>query len=553
VLAPAAAAPAAAPAAEAGGRTLTTPRTYDEPPRGWSLTGHRAIEAARAAPEVETEIARTTGSTYVRAYLAPPRSEGERRWQVSWFERGDPDDEEVVQVHVDDRTGRVLEAWTGHQVAWVMARGYPGAFGRKVNEPYIWIALSLAFLLPFARPPLRMVHLDLAVLLSFGIGYALFNAGRIGVSVPLAYPPLLYLLVRAVWIAWRRGPEAPRTWMSPQALVVGAAFLVGFRIALNLMASNVIDVGYSGVIGADRILGGGALYGNFPADNERGDTYGPAIYVAYLPFVAVFGWEGTWDALPAAHAAAIAFDLALAGGLYALGRRHGGAPAGALLAYLWLAFPFSVLVLNSNANDALVGALLVGTLLVGARPAARGVLTALATLTKFAPLAVMPLLARDGRTRFVLGFALAAVAVTVPAVTGGGLPEMWGRTVGFQAERDSPFSIWGYHGGLEAAREVVQWSALAFALALHWVRRPPDVVATAALAAAALIAVQLAAWHWFYLYLAWFVPLLLVALVLPRPGAHGASRSTGSIALARRRPSERTTTPISHGSSSAES
>ena len=38
---------------------------------------------------------------------------------------------EIAQVLVDDRSGRVLEAWTGYQVAWTMARGYPGAFGRR--------------------------------------------------------------------------------------------------------------------------------------------------------------------------------------------------------------------------------------------------------------------------------------------------------------------------------------------------------------------------------------------------------------------------------------
>ena len=35
----------------------------------------------------------------------------------------------------------------------------------------------------------------------------------------------------------------------------------------------------------------------------------------------------------------------------------------------------------------------------------------------------------------------------------------------------------------------------------------------AALGAAVLIALQLAASHWFYLYIVWFVPLVLVALL----------------------------------------
>ena len=36
-----------------------------------------------------------------------------------------------------------------------------------------------------------------------------------------------------------------------------------------------------------------------------------------------------------------------------------------------------------------------------------------------------------------------------------------------------------------------------------------------ALAAAVLIAAQLAVTHWFYLYIVWFLPPLLVALVAP--------------------------------------
>jgi len=36
-------------------------------------------------------------------------------------------------------------------------------------------------------------------------------------------------------------------------LLAAAVFLGGFRIGLNIQASNVIDVGYSGIIGAERV------------------------------------------------------------------------------------------------------------------------------------------------------------------------------------------------------------------------------------------------------------------------------------------------------------
>ena len=61
-------------------------------------------------------------------------------------------------------------------------------------------------------------------------------------------------------------------------------FLVGFRVGLNVADSNVIDVGYAGVIGADRIVDGDGLYGpRFTKDMEHGDTYGPVNYLAYVP------------------------------------------------------------------------------------------------------------------------------------------------------------------------------------------------------------------------------------------------------------------------------
>ena len=177
-------------------------------------------------------------------------------------------------------------------------------------------------------------------------------------------------------------------------LLVGVVFLIGFRIGLNVLNSNVIDVGYAGVIGADKLIHGHMLYGHWPKDNAYGDTYGPVNYYAYVPFRLIFGWSGSWDSLPAAHAAAIAFDLLTVGGLYLLGRRIRGHALGVVLTYAWAAYPFTLFALSSNTNDALVAALLVGALLVIGSPAARGVAGALAGLTKFAPFALAPLLLR---------------------------------------------------------------------------------------------------------------------------------------------------------------
>ena len=115
-------------------------------------------------------------------------------------------------------------------------------------------------------PPLPLLHFDLLVLLSFSASLAFFNHGRIYVSTPLAYPPLLYLLVRMLIVgrvrlrrraAGEAGPPAveqrARLLIPAPWLAIALVFLVGFRIGLNVTDSNVIDVGYSGVIGAERI------------------------------------------------------------------------------------------------------------------------------------------------------------------------------------------------------------------------------------------------------------------------------------------------------------
>jgi hypothetical protein len=401
-----------------------------------------------------------------------------------------------------------------------MARGYSGAFGRKVNALYVWLPLLALFVVPFVdwRRPLRVRHLDLLMLCAFSISLAFFNHAKLGASVPLAYPPLLYLLGRLAWVGFRRAPARPEPLhlLVPASwLAVGLVFLLGFRIGLNVTNSNVIDVGYSGVIGADKLSHGKAIYGTFAKDDEHGDTYGPFTYEAYVPFEQAFPWSGRWDDLPAAHAAAIFFDLLCVGGLFLLGRRVRGPTMGIALAYAWAAFPFTLFAMNTNSNDALVAALLIGVLLLAGRPAARGVMGALAGMAKFAPLALFPLLAtqRPRSRRFVLAFAATVLVAMIPVIAQHRFALFYDRTIGFQNGRDAPFSVWGTWNWPEALRTAVQAAAVLFALLVAVLPRRRDVVGLAALAGAVLIALQLGITYWFYLYVVWFFPLALVALI----------------------------------------
>lgn len=546
--APAATATATATATTtADPNALRTPPSPSIPPPGFRLTSRQVIAIADAIPKIRKVVRENPGS-YPSAY-----TKGVAQWQVSYFSR---DRTEIGQVTLDDLTGAVRESWTGYQVPWTMARGYEGAFGRRVNAWYVWLPLCLLFVAPFIpwrrRPSWLLV--DLLVLLSFSVSLAFFNNARIGLSTPLIYPPLIYLLLRMLFLGRSRGrPEPLRLLVPVSWLAVVLVFVIGFRVGLNVTNSNVIDVGYSGVIGANKLVEGEPLYGNWPADNAHGDTYGPVNYLAYVPFERIFGWSGRWDDLPAAHAAAVVFDLLTIAALFLLGRRIRGPSLGIVLAYLWACFPFTLYVSNTNGNDALVALLVVCALLVAARPAARGALVALAGLTKFAPLALAPLLAVTpsdavpkgaaaprGGPRAFLAYALAFVVVAalalLPVTLEGNWSTFFDHTFGFQRDRGSPFSIWGLWGGLDTLQTAVQLAAVLFALSLLVIWRRRTLVQTAALGAVVLIALQLSLTYWFYLYVVWFLPLVLVALVgrfddpaaRPTAAAGGSAEAGGS-------------------------
>ncbi|MBV9311002.1 MAG: hypothetical protein JOZ73_09220 [Solirubrobacterales bacterium] len=502
-------------------------------PHGYRLTAAQVRQIATRDPRAQAELRRHP------RLLVYEYTKGPSRWQVSWFSRG-RNQKELMQVYIDDDTGHVTEVWTGFQVAWTMARGYPGAFGRRVNAWYVWIPLCVLFVVPFIprrrRPTL--LHLDLLVLLSFSISLAFFNHARIGLSVPLAYPPLIYLLVRMLLLAFGRGrPRQPLRLLVPASwLAVALVFLVGFRIGLNVANSNVIDVGYAGVIGADKLLHGKRLYGGWPKDNSNGDTYGPVNYMLYVPFRALLGWSGQWDDLPAAHGAAIAFDLLTLIGLFFLGRRIRGPTTGIVLAYAWAAYPFTLYSQTSNSNDSAVAMFVVLALLVIRSADWRGVAAALAALTKFAPLALAPLLARgesDGKPSrrsigvYSLAFCLTVLAAMLPVLLGNDLHAFWHDTISYQSGRGSPFSIWGLWG-IPGPQRALQGAAAVLVLAVAFVPERRTVIEVAALAAAVLIALQLVITHWFYLYIPWFFAPLIAALICAYPtrDAEGAASLT---------------------------
>ena len=512
-------------------------------------------------------------------------------WEVKWYSAAT----QIAQVGVSDVFGGVTYVRTGPQVAWSMARGGQG-FGKLFNEPWAIGPLILIFVLVLVdwRRLRSLRTLDVLMIVSLAASLWCFNRGLVFWAVPLQYPPLVYLLARMLMIGLGRAERPSFSTRLPLwAMIALIVVLAAGRVGFNAYSSNVVDVGLAGVVGAERILDGRSPYGSFPirtatpcgtryADGtysgyvqrdgrcevaiERGDTYGPAMYLAYVPATAALGWSGKWDDLPAAHFTSGLFDLLTAVGLALLGWRLGGRRLGAAMALFWLALPWSAYTFMSDSNDSIVAALLAWSAALMSRPLGRGALLMLAALAKFAPLLLIPLWLRldrpaatapgewayglpavrrsgprrlwnavrpgPGAGRTVLGMAIvaAALAALLVALDGSGaLRTFWDRTFGWQLDRPSPFSLWdwGEYPGfpdLAPVQKALKGVLVLGALLLFLVPRRLDHVRALALAAALMLGFQIVLTHWMYLYLPWAMVLVGVALLAPVPAVPGGRR-----------------------------
>jgi hypothetical protein len=535
------------------GALLAPPVVTAAPAPSRAVTTDEDAEAVFLAhPKVARWMQRYPRPTWVATARFRPKLDV---WQVSVFSGRAG---ETARGKVDPK-GRVVEAWVGPEVAWPLARG--DGLGGMLNRPLIWLSFCLFFLVGLAnfRKVLSLRNLDLLVFLSFSIYLWYFNEGRVFASVAAASVPLLYLIGRCAWIGWtnRVSPAAPAlpVWL----LVAATVLLVGFRVGLTTEQSAVLDVGYAGVIGADRLANGETPYGNFPVKdtgrpcgpatedgdvgdwiqangrcetaNHLGDTYGPVNYHAYLPGLALFGWSGKWDGLPAVHFTTILFDLLAILGLAAVGFRFGGAQLAALLAFAWAANPFTQYVSSSNTNDAIMPVFLIWGFWAASSNLGRGVFAALGAWTKLAALVLVPLWttypnAKDYRRTavFAAAFAVTTAFCFWTLILGGNPIDafrvFYERTFEMQLDRRSPFSPWDwgqYHAqglpDLKWLQHVLQIALVGAALAVAVVPRRKSPLQLAALTAALLLGFELVLTHWAALYIAWFFPFLALAVV----------------------------------------
>jgi Glycosyltransferase family 87 len=439
-----------------------------------------------------------------------------------------------------------------------------------------WAAGFVLGLLDWRRP-WRVEHLDLLALAGFFPVAMLLSDDLMQAGLWLAAGCLGWLFVRMAGAAlgkWRMPelrPAVSSRWLGRAILILLVA-----RIA-SVAVGNISDVGQASLLGAWRLLHGLPLYGAVSWHGPGGlgvnrpDSYGPFAYYAYIPFAAVFplaplrGWAHPLSAVLGTLLPAACFDVLTLIGLRVLGRRLGGRPLAQAVTFAYLLYPFPDLSLMAQANDALIAALCVWAIVVATdRPVARGLLIAAATLTKFLPalLALQFLGVRRGRWRYVLALTGGLAAMLAWPLITSGPTAFLDSTFGYQLLHrggGTQFSIWTSLPHVVASVARPAFTAVLVLLALSpMVRRPAqderrpaqderrpaqderrpaqdvrspgqdarpgagddprdDPRRDAALSAALLLGAQLLLGYWFYSYLTWCYPLLIIAVTRVRP------------------------------------
>ena len=277
-----------------------------------------------------------------------------------------------------------------------------------------------------------------------------------------------------------------------------------------------------------------------------------------MPFEQALPWSGRWDDLPAAHGAAIAFDLLTIGALLLLGRalRPGreGTALGVALAYAWAAFPYTAFALETNSNDTLVALACACALLAFARRSAvgTGLAVGLGAAAKFAPLGLAPLFAR--RRPLVFGARCWRPRWPSRCSRSSRTAACASSTTARSATRRHAArrSASGARRTSASLHTLTKVAAVGLALLVAFVPRRAGNRQVAALGAAVLIALQLPVNHWFYLYVVWFLPFVLVASFgAIRPPAPAAGESTLRAHPSRLPPAPRSATGLRSPSRSA--
>ena len=403
-------------------------------------------------------------------------------WQVNYFTGSGSSRTEVAEAIVDDatrrRVGRVARPPVVHPARPRLLRR-----DRPEGERPVRLAAAVPSV-PRSRSSTRgalsaSLHLDLLVLLGLGVSLFFFNRGEITTSVPLTYPVLGYVLAanaldRDSGHATATGPLVPLVpirWLAVAAIALacGADRAERRRLARDRhrrrrrrgrrphhpwAGASTTAALHPGSGGSTETSTGHST--TSPMCRSRPSFRGTA--------------TGGRSGRPRGRDRLRPADGDRprgAGAAPAPGPR--AAALGISLAFAWLAYPFTLYTMNANANDSLIAAVVVGAMLALSSPPGAGRRARARrggqVRIRGARAAVRHRLPGERRWRSALVFSAVFVVVcavlVLPFLPDGGLREFYDRTLGYQASRSSPFSVWGLAPSLDFLRPVARAAAAA--------------------------------------------------------------------------------------------
>jgi hypothetical protein len=437
----------------------------------------------------------------------------------------------VLEAGVDPK-GRIT-------ATQVIAPGYVRAGGRSIQSPLVLIGLTALFLLMFGTLPLRRLrNLDLLVLSSVTVTIWVLNQRLFELSIWLAIPILLYLVLRCFRIGFSTGSAglaadnplidvvlAKVEWNSTTALKWAVGLAGVGAVALCIPGGSTGDVGVASLSGATQLIHGNLPYGNIASDIVHGDTYPIFAYLLYVPAAIFMPVRDVFDNADGALWISTISLLVAAYALFVAGRDAVDREFGLRNAFAWLVFPPVLITASSGSND-MTTAMFVAIAVASIAYAGRSTLAlSLAAWAKVVPVLVLPLwIARfraDGWRRALVGPVVLTVAMLAVLLIYGGIDAVRDMLHGlaFQAGRGSVLSPWTVIDA-PALHLICQAATVAAAFAAAYaVWQSPalasDMRKICGFAAGILLSVQLTANYWSYAYLPWAFPFLAVALLWP--------------------------------------
>jgi hypothetical protein len=443
--------------------------------------------------------------------------------------------------------------------AWVDARTRVPYGSMIAYRPLLLLGLAAIFILMTAVAPLaRIRNLDVAATVALTLPMVLKQHGYPGATMLTAAVALSYLGLRCLcWAladaqASQAPEQAPLYELITRRLSAGervrvlwmVAIAAGVMFMMVAVTSTGVDVIYAAMEGATSLLHGVLPYGHLTAgDVIHGDTYPILSYALYAPLALATPVTSLFDSVDSALAITVLIAVAGAScaALIVRGARtptdpdHRAGQLDRLRAGLAvLCFPPLLAIVSSGTTDVAVGAMLALAIALWRRPASSTAVLAVAGWFKLAPAALLGLWLAPLRGRKLRAAARAIAGVSALSaglvVALGGLSGIGAmvHAVAYQFSRGAYQSLW-HTLGIEALQPYAEAGVLALVagLTVKLATSPglaDDPRRMAGVAAAVLIAVQLAANYWAFLYLAWVAPLIVVSLLAPSKADQPRSR-----------------------------